>query len=165
MPVHSKCSHHIAFCSLFPFRVTQGVICKMCWKFGANGALIGVRSGCNTEWKLSIKCTENVCVSFRWPLIPGSNQRHAELRAHLDWEAWKSWSWSRGLWFCSATMACKACLWTCRALLYKKTPMKTMTVPMALRAEIWLLKTMMLIHTDRACFTVLATLRSRGVKG
>lgn len=59
-------------------------------------------------------------------------------------------------------MSCKVCLWICLALLYKKTPMNTRTVPVALRMVIWLLNTMMLSQIDRACFTVLATLRRRG---
>lgn len=63
------------------------------------------------------------------------------------------------MWFCSAAMACKVALWNCLALLYKKTPMNTRTVPVALRMVTWLLNTMMLSHTDRACLTVLATLR------
>lgn len=58
-------------------------------------------------------------------------------------------------------MACKVCLWFCLALLYKKTPMNTRTVPMALRMVIWLLNTIMLSQIDRACLTVLATLRKR----
>lgn len=67
-----------------------------------------------------------------------------------------------GLWADSAAMVCKVCFWICLALLYKKTPMNTRTVPVALRMVIWLLNTMMLSQIDRACFTVLATLRRRG---
>lgn len=95
-------------------------------------------------------------------LIPFQAVRWSEvLSSQWDWEAWKSWSWRSGLWFCSAAMACKVSLWICLALLYRKTPMNTRAVPTALRMVMWLLNTMMLSHTDRACLTVLATLRRR----
>lgn len=55
-------------------------------------------------------------------------------------------------------MACSVFLWICLALLYRKTPTKTRAVPVALRMVMWLLNTMMLSQTDKACLTVLATL-------
>lgn len=55
-------------------------------------------------------------------------------------------------------MACSDFLCICLALLYRKTPTKTRTVPAALRMVMWLLNTMMLSQTDSACLTVLATL-------
>lgn len=84
------------------------------------------------------------------------------LGSQWAWEAWKSWPCSSALWLCSAAMACKVFLCICLALLYKNTPTNTRTVPVALRTVMWLLNTMTLSHTDRACFTVLATLRRRG---
>lgn len=56
-------------------------------------------------------------------------------------------------------MACSDFLCICLALLYRKTPTKTRTVPVALRMVMWLLNTMMLSQMDSACLTVLATLR------
>lgn len=101
--------------------------------------------------------------SFSGMCVNTFNFRHhwssQVLSPQWDWEAWKSCSCSGGLWFCSAAMARKVSLWICLALLYNKTPMKTRTVPAALRMVIWLLNTMTLSHTDRACLTVLATLR------
>lgn len=122
---------------------------RTCWGKTRKKKKIVGRLLFSNSWKTEINIKTSILGGFKSQLIQSA-------AFMLD-------SWSKGLWSESADWVryCRVFLCACLALLYSKTPTNTIKVPAADNSVMGLPNTMMLSQMDKACFTVLATLRKK----